>query len=65
MRSERGTTTQEEVKVEAKEAKEEVEEGVDMYDIVKAKDISEKFGDEWIEQVSQIKVWNIKKSKLE
>lgn len=36
-----------------------------MYDIVKAKDISEKFGDEWIEQVSQIKVWNIKKSKLE
>ena len=64
MRSERGTTTQEEVKVEAKEEN-KVEEGVDMYDIVKAKDISEKFGDEWIEQVSQIKVWNIKKSKLE
>ena len=64
MRSERGTTTQEEVKVEAKEEN-KVEECVDMYDIVKAKDISEKFGDEWIEQVSQIKVWNIKKSKLE
>jgi hypothetical protein len=64
LRSERGTTTQEEVKVEAKEEN-KVEEGVDMYDIVKAKDISEKFGDEWIEQVSQIKVWNIKKSKLE
>jgi len=35
-----------------------VEEGMDLYDIVKAKNVVDKFGPEWIESVSALTVWS-------
>lgn len=37
------------------------EEGMDMYDIVAAKNVLSKFGDDWIESVKALTVWSKKK----
>lgn len=58
LRSERGTVSATAEVASLKEEEVKQEDGVDMYDIVKAKEILTKFGTEWIEEVSALKVWS-------